>query len=484
MSIERYPHASHSTVQKIMNEQLRFKDLTKAVKYITFFLQQYSRVKVPEIERDASDQWVTWIFGYEVNDNEKAEGYFGNFARILLEKDNDSHVFSLTKVPVELSRHPKVDPKSYTPDKKNEPGLAPAASKSNTRDFPFLSHPTLQKILKKELCFTDREKAIKYFGYFAGQFPKLKYHSDDLQTDNWTIWIHNFDLTDDEKAQGYLGNFGRISLQANEDNQFVFRLDKERIDLAQHPKARDPQHPINLSSDGTEKQRRRFDVRMEEFEKILYGYYLGMNYEAARNVLARLESSFVTSSLSHDYDENVTIFWVRGFGITPNELMLGYKGNFCKIIIYPIGEDSYGIRAEKILVEIKVHPERNREIGVHPDNGEWLIREINKQKRYDQVSEAENLISRLVNKYPRACRVISKNEVIVNVYSIGFKNSEGIPLKSFHLKIGSDENGFFLDFTEREKEFLEVVKGLDKGFYSTFFLDLVSGDFLLEAKDL
>src|SRR5262249_24616619 len=109
----------------------------------------------------------------------------------------------------------------------------------------FVAHWDVQAILKKGYVDLPWDKVVwmldnikKKFTISAGQeFPTL--------TSPIQFWIENFDVSSDEREQGYRGHFARTVVTDKGRGLYDLALEKVQVPLNQHPQKKRPKqrHP-------------------------------------------------------------------------------------------------------------------------------------------------------------------------------------------------------------------------------------------------
>lgn len=125
---QRYATTRSPMIEAVIGEHFKLKDEPMAVARMETIRNEFITSK-QQIENPEYPSIVLWIKGYAVSDDEKKQGYIGNYAVITYKKTDDGKVtLYANKVDSELSYHPQ-------------------KKRSQTR-HPNWGHPILRSIQK------------------------------------------------------------------------------------------------------------------------------------------------------------------------------------------------------------------------------------------------------------------------------------------------------------------------------------------------
>lgn len=120
-------------------------------------------------------------------------------------------------------------------------------------------------------------------------------------------------------------------------------------------------------------------------------------------VMERVYKNFATSKdqdpIGEDGRPSLKL-WIRDFAVTDAEKAKGYKGNFAKITIQPTDKEKFTLVAEKIVSELKHHPEKTRVGKRHPDTGHPILRAAVRGKIYPTIEETRKELELLHEEFP------------------------------------------------------------------------------------
>ncbi len=127
---------------------------------------------------------------------------------------------------------------------KSENQIIVTSGNSSQKKFASENNPTIEAIITKMFKFDSMEQAI-------GRLEAIKNHftiSSKLQSENENevkLWIRGFEITEEEKKHGYLGNYAAIKIQKLDNGLYTLLAEKQGIDLKFHPQKVRPKrkHP-------------------------------------------------------------------------------------------------------------------------------------------------------------------------------------------------------------------------------------------------
>lgn len=107
--------------------------------------------------------------------------------------------------------------------------------------YATISDPTINAIVKSLFRFTTQEQALSRIAQLKDFFVTSKQSGSPNSV---IIWINGYGLTEEETAQGYMGNFAIISYKTA-GKKFTISATKLDSELQHHPQRRRPKtkHP-------------------------------------------------------------------------------------------------------------------------------------------------------------------------------------------------------------------------------------------------
>ena len=103
------------------------------------------------------------------------------------------------------------------------------------KNYAFADHETIQAMVHSLFRFQTLEQAQMITNKFAEEFTLAPKMSDPLDKKSFVLWVHNLELTDKEKKEGFLGNFGRITMHQIPSGKWTMTLTKMDVPLRKHP---------------------------------------------------------------------------------------------------------------------------------------------------------------------------------------------------------------------------------------------------------
>ncbi len=110
--------------------------------------------------------------------------------------------------------------------------------------YASVNNPTIEATTSGLFRFQNMEQALERLASIKDFF--ITSHNQPENSDaSLILWINGYAITENEKNQGYLGNYAMISAEATDDNKFTLTTTKLESELKYHPqRKRLPQkHP-------------------------------------------------------------------------------------------------------------------------------------------------------------------------------------------------------------------------------------------------
>jgi hypothetical protein len=149
--------------------------------------------------------------------------------------------------------------------------------------YASAKHTVIEAITHGLYRFQTKKQAIHRLESLRFLFTVGKQQIDNPAHPSLILWIRSYEVTKEEKAKGFVGNYAIISVTQTEDKTFTLTALKLETELKLHPMRRQPKeahpnwgHPI---------------VRMISKEHIYH------DVEEARNQLRKLHKEFPTCSI-------------------------------------------------------------------------------------------------------------------------------------------------------------------------------------------
>ena len=105
----------------------------------------------------------------------------------------------------------------------------------NKKNYAFAAHESVQAMIHSLFRFQTLEQAQMITNKFAEEFTLAPKMSDPLDKKSFVLWVHSLELTEKEKQEGFLGNFGRITMHQIPSGKWTLTLTKLNVPLRKHP---------------------------------------------------------------------------------------------------------------------------------------------------------------------------------------------------------------------------------------------------------
>lgn len=103
------------------------------------------------------------------------------------------------------------------------------------KNYAFADHETVQAMLHSLFRFQTLEQAQMITNKFAEEFTLAPKMSDPLDKKSFVLWVHNLELTEKEKKEGFVGNFAKITMHQIPSGKWTMTLTKMDVPLRKHP---------------------------------------------------------------------------------------------------------------------------------------------------------------------------------------------------------------------------------------------------------
>ena len=201
---------------------------------------------------------------------------------------------------------------------------------------------------------------------------------------------------------------------------------------------------------GKERNKLIASLKDPTLEAIIAGRFRFGTPAQAVVVMDRIYKNFTISKDQNPIgpDNSPTLkLWISGFAVTDEEIKKGYKGNFAVITIKTADKGKFTLVAEKIVTELKQHPEKTRINKRHPDTGHPILRAATRGKMYPTIEAARQELQLLHEEFPEIS-IPGADKVHLLVYVRESKP----PVKKMTLSIAEvAEGGFKLVLADNVK---------------------------------
>ena len=116
---------------------------------------------------------------------------------------------------------------------------------SDQKKIATLQNPTIQALTKSLFRFPNEQDAQTKLDEIVAHFETSSKLPICDKEGQFAVWIKNYQLTDEDKEQGYLGHYALLTVQPTTDGKFTLTAHKQDVDNKFHPqKTRPPaRHP-------------------------------------------------------------------------------------------------------------------------------------------------------------------------------------------------------------------------------------------------
>lgn len=170
------------------------------------------------------------------------------------------------------------------------------------------------------------------------------------------------------------------------------------------------------------------------------------------------------------------ILWIRGFFLTDQDEQKGALGHFGRVFIHEMQDGRYTLKAEKLPVEIKFHPQKRRLPSKHPNWGHPVLRSVLKARPYPTVEAAAQALQMLHEEYPEVS-IPTGNKLYIITYGKGAESGKPVQKVVLEIKLQPD-GSCLIESQDNKKPFLakEEKAALKAAETSDAPLDAASGE--------
>lgn len=110
------------------------------------------------------------------------------------------------------------------------------------RRYATTRHPTVAAVLAGTYRFPDLKGAQHHLHILKTHFVLSRHQSEEAGEKGIIFWVKGFELTPDEKNEGYTGNYAVIAIHKLPDGKYTLRGEKLQSELKFHPQRQRPKH--------------------------------------------------------------------------------------------------------------------------------------------------------------------------------------------------------------------------------------------------
>lgn len=200
----------------------------------------------------------------------------------------------------------------------------------------------------------------------------------------------------------------------------------------------------------SDKQRKYATAHHPTIEALVHGLYKYTDRKQAESRFKNIAGHFVLSKEQPEStaDDPAVQFWIKGFGVTPDEEVQGFTGQFCEMRITKNAKGQHTLSATRVDKPIGVHPQKKRLQSKHPNWGHPVMRAIKKGKVYPTLEAASAELELLHIEFPEVS-IPGVNKL----YIILYEKREGIkqPTRKVALELTAKDAGFAIVCKDNEK---------------------------------
>lgn len=210
-----------------------------------------------------------------------------------------------------------------------------------------------------------------------------------------------------------------------------------------------------------QKQRKYATTRHPLIEAVVEGLFQLETKKQAEARMKELRETFVFSREQVADEPEAARLWIRGYGVSEEEMAQGYRGHFGIIRLFEKDDGKWTLLTEKEDVALDKHPQKERPKQAHPDWGHPLLREIKKATIYESMDEAYAVLEKLHVAFPETS-IPGKDKLHIIIYQ---KRENGPPIQKYNFAVKlaeGDANGFIIvgEENDYDKKKAEVKKAI------------------------
>lgn len=101
----------------------------------------------------------------------------------------------------------------------------------------------IHAIIENLLKFKTYDIALNYLQWVEDKFETSKeFQHDDEPAVH--LWIKGYQLTQNERDAGFLGNFAKVTVQPKTGHHYTLSIEKQKVALERHPLPKKPKRPL------------------------------------------------------------------------------------------------------------------------------------------------------------------------------------------------------------------------------------------------
>ncbi len=186
-------------------------------------------------------------------------------------------------------------------------------------------------------------------------------------------------------------------------------------------------------------------------DAVAAGLFRFTSLHQVRARLTQIREEFLISKDQDLKNPDTIKLWIRDYALTPEEISGGYLGNYA--LIRPKNDGKHiSLIAEKLNVDLKSHPRKQRPKMRHPDWGHPILRAVLKKKLYLAVEEVHAEFMRLHEEFPEVS-IPGPDRLHIIVYQGGKEQKVGSPVQKITLRIRTHDDGqYYMTYSINSKK--------------------------------
>ena len=108
-----------------------------------------------------------------------------------------------------------------------------------------IKNPLIESAVSGLLRLENKEQALERLEQIKTRYILSRSQEEDQAVPSARLWIKGYNITEEEKKKGYLGNYVLITIEPSEDGKYTLKGEKQDIALNFHPqkKRQKQRHP-------------------------------------------------------------------------------------------------------------------------------------------------------------------------------------------------------------------------------------------------
>jgi hypothetical protein len=104
--------------------------------------------------------------------------------------------------------------------------------------YAFIKHPIIAAVANELFRFADEEQAKRKMQSIEDMFITSRHTAPDPTVNTHILWVRGWEVSEEEKAQGFLGHYAILSVKPREKKGYTLCFTKLASELKTHPEKR------------------------------------------------------------------------------------------------------------------------------------------------------------------------------------------------------------------------------------------------------